>query len=189
MNNYLNAGEGLRKMFIASVGSIVCIVLSIVPLVNIFAGIGIIAFSVISLIGLYNAGKDIAGCKTAFMLTVIHVILNVTGTFFNSIGLSSSIFDFAGEIVSLLITYFVCTSVADVMRQIRAFDVADKGIRVWKINLGCTIASIVLSLLRLIPGVKGLAGIIAVVVAIISLVGSILYMLFLSASAAKLGSY
>lgn len=40
MNSYANAGDGLRKMFIAQVGMIVCSVLAVVPLVSILATIG-----------------------------------------------------------------------------------------------------------------------------------------------------
>ena len=189
MNNYVNAGDGLRKMFIASVGMIVCTVLMLVPLVNFFAGIGSIVFVVVSLIGLNSAGKDIAGCKTAFVLTIIQLVLGVVGAFLDSTGMLYSLLDIAGEILTLLVTYFVCTSVADVMREIQAFDVADKGIRVWKINLGCTIATVILGILVLVPGMNVLAAVAAIVVAIISLVGSILYMMFLSASAAEFGSY
>lgn len=189
MNNYVNAGDGLRKMFIASVGMIVCTVLMLVPLVNLFAGIGLIVFAVVSLIGLYNAGRDIAGCKTAFVLTIIQLVLSVAGAFVDSTGLLYSLLNIAGEIITLLITYFVCTSVAKVMREIQVNEVADKGIRVWRINLGCTVASVILGILVLIPGFNVFAGVAALVVAIISLVGSILYMMFLSASAAELGSY
>lgn len=35
MNQYFNAGQGLKKMFIAAIGAIICTVCLIIPLVNI----------------------------------------------------------------------------------------------------------------------------------------------------------
>ena len=42
MGNYQNASGGLKKMYIAELGAIVCAVLSIIPLVNIIAAIAAI---------------------------------------------------------------------------------------------------------------------------------------------------
>lgn len=61
-------------MFIAEIGIIICTVLAIIPIVNILAAIGAIVFMVISLVGLNAAGKDIAGCKTAFVVAIINMI-------------------------------------------------------------------------------------------------------------------
>ena len=66
MQDLQNAGSGLKKMFIASIGAVVCTVLLIIPIVNILAMIGALVFAIISLVGLNEAGKDIEGCKTAF---------------------------------------------------------------------------------------------------------------------------
>ena len=48
MGNYQNASGGLKKMYIAELGAIVCAVLSIIPLVNIIAAIVAIA-SIVSI--------------------------------------------------------------------------------------------------------------------------------------------
>ncbi len=44
MENYPNAGAGLKKMFIASAGAIVCAVLAFVPLINILAAIAALVY-------------------------------------------------------------------------------------------------------------------------------------------------
>ena len=75
MNNYPNVGAGLKKMFIAQIGIIVCTVLAIIPIINIIAGIGAIVFAVISIVGLYGAGKDIEGCKKAFIITIVNIVI------------------------------------------------------------------------------------------------------------------
>ena len=134
MGNYQNASGGLKKMYIAELGAIVCAVLSIIPLVNIIAAIAAIVFMVLSIVGLYCAGKDIPGCQKAFMVTIISLVVSVFKAIFKT-GIMSAIFAIAGDVLSFLVVYLVCTSVAEVMVQLAAPDIADKGNSVWKINL------------------------------------------------------
>lgn len=185
MENYQNAGSGLKKMFIAEVGAIICAVLSIIPIINILAGIGLIVFAVISLVGLYSAGKDIEGCKTAFMITIVNVIFTVLGVFFKT-GIFGAIISIVGDILGFLAVYYVCTSVSDVMTQIGASEVSEKGNTVWKINLVCYILMAVIAVLSLIPGINLVAGVVGVVISIVSIVADVLYMIFLSKSSQAL---
>ena len=187
MGNYQNAGAGLRKMFIASLGAIICTVLVIIPIVNIIAGIGAIVFGVLSLVGLYGAGKDIAGCKTAFTLTIVNLVISIVGALFGS-GFLGTVFSIAGYVLSFLICYFVCTSVSEVMNQIGAADVASKGELVWKINAVCYAILVVVALLGRIPGLVLVASLASIGVLIASLVASIFYMIFLNKSSAALGA-
>lgn len=187
MGNYQNAGAGLKKMFIAAIGAIICTVLVIIPVINILAGIGAIVFGVLSLIGLYGAGKDIAGCKTAFMITIINMIVSVVGTLAGA-GILGVIFSIADSVLSFLICYFVCTSVSAVMNQIGAADVAAKGGLVWKINAVCYAILIVIAILGMIPGLALIASVAAVGVMIASLVATVFYMIFLNKSSQALGA-
>ena len=122
MGNLQNAGAGIRKMFIASVGTIICTVLVIIPIVNIIAAIGAFVFAILSMVGLYGAGKDIEGCKKAFSLTIANIIVSIVGSFFKA-GFLSVIVAIAGYVLSFLVVYLVCTSVAEVMNQLGAADV------------------------------------------------------------------
>lgn len=187
MGNLQNAGAGLKKMFIASIGAIICTVLVIIPIVNIFAGIGALVFGVLSLVGLYGAGKDIEGCKTAFTLTIINMVLSIVSALVGT-GFLGAIFSVAGYVLSFLVSYFVCTSVSEVMRQIGAVDVASKGELVWKINAVCYAVLIVIAILSRIPGVALIASVAAIGVTIASLVASIFYMIFLNKSSKALGA-
>ena len=92
MNQYQVAGDGLKKMFIAQVGSIVCTLIGLIPIIGKIAGIGSLVFLVISLVGLNQAGKQIAGCKKAFsiqigvliasiLLSVVGAVLTLLATF------------------------------------------------------------------------------------------------------------
>lgn len=187
MGNYPNAGAGLKKMFIASVGAIVCAVLAFIPLINILAAIAALVFLIISMVGLFGAGKDIAGCKTAFTITIIRIVVDLIGNFFKT-GFMNALFTIASDVLSLLVVYYVCTSVAAVMNQIGAADIAQKGLTVWKINLVCTIISIAATLISLIPLIGVLGTVINVVIAIVAIVAGILYMIFLNKSYHALGA-
>ncbi len=187
MGNYQNAGAGLRKMFIASIGAIICTVLVMLPVVNILAGIGAIVFGVLSLVGLYGAGKDIEGCKTAFVLTIINMVVSMVGRLAGT-GFLGVIFSIADSVLSFLICYFVCTSVSEVMNQIGAADVAGKGELVWKINGVCYAILIVIAILGGIPALALIASLAAIGVLIASLVASVFYMIFLNKSSQELGA-
>ena len=102
MGNRAEAGQGLKKMFIAMIGSIV--------------------FMVISIVGLNQAGKEIEGCKTAFILTIVTLIVSIVGAFFKT-GILSTLFSIANSVLSLMVAYYVCTSVAAVMNQISAAEI------------------------------------------------------------------
>lgn len=185
MNNYVNAGTGLKKVYIAEVGTLVCTILAFIPIINILAAVAALVFVVISLVGLYQAGKDIPGCKTAFILTIVSSVCSLLGYFG---GIISTLISIVTTVLSFLVMYYVCTSVAEVMNSIQQPDIAQRGQTVWKISLGCSIASVVFQLLVLIPGFAIIATIASVVVAIISIVNVVLFMLFLGKSSAALGA-
>lgn len=179
MNEYANAGRGLQKMFIAQIGAVVCTVLAAIPVVGLIGGTGAIVFAVVSLIGLHGAGKDIEGCRTAFILTLIDIGLSIIAALVASSAVIASIFSILDGILSYLTVYLVCTSVAEVLRSMGAGDVADKGTLVWKVNLGCFLAIVVISVCSVIPGINVIAAVAAIIVAIVSIVAAVLFMSFL----------
>lgn len=205
MNQYFNAAQGLKKMFIAQIGTIICTVCASIAavgaavfalagslaltglfgLLTLAAGIGAIVFAIINLVGLNGAGKDIEGCKTAFTIAIISIIVSVCGSFLKSIAL---LFTLAGLVLSFLITYYVCTSVSEVMATIGARDIADQGNNVWKIYLACNIIQAVIAILNLLPALKPITNIGTIANAIVSLIGLILYMIFLQKSSKALGA-
>lgn len=75
MKNYASAGKGLWKLFISYVGVLVCQIVSIIPVIDLIAAVGSVAFTVVGLIGLFQAGKDILGCKIAFILEIVQLAL------------------------------------------------------------------------------------------------------------------
>lgn len=227
MYQYFNAAQGLKKMFIAQIGIIICTVCVLIAATGTFffvaagsaglvflfglltfvAAIGIIVFYIINLIGIYGAGKDIKGCKTAFMLTIVNLVVNVIERGLNSfvklkrewaagydISVLSSlsnlsyIFKIAGTVFLILTTFYVCKSVATVMLSIGAKDVSAMGENVWKITLVCNIVSIVIIIRSLILGIGMITTAFLIVAGIISLVALIMYIIFLYKSYHALGA-
>lgn len=171
----MTVSKALKWIFIAAILSIFS------GLGVIGAILGIVAF-VLNLLALYGAGKMDSGYHTAFILSIVGIVLSVL-SLINSAVLNT-IISIVSIVVELGILYFVVTTTCKHLEAKGAHDVAAKGVTVWKINLICMIASVVLLLLVLIVPV--IAAVLSVIVGIVSLVGSILYLIFLWKSQAAL---
>lgn len=176
MAEYPNAGRGLHLMFTARIGTLVCLIAAIIPVIGILGVIGAIVFLVLDMVGLYTAGKDLAGCQTAFTLSIAELIANL---FKNSSGLMGTVFSLTSDILSLLVIYFVISSVNEALQGIGYDDVARTGHIVWMINLACFIIGIVVSILVWTAVIDVIAGISAFVVLILSLIEGILFLYYL----------
>ncbi len=175
---YTNAGPGLKKMFIAQVGSVICSVLLFIPLINLLAAVGVLVFLIISLIGLNQAGKDIGGCQTAFQFTIAQLVLSVISNFTGN-GIIGTLVSVACSVMGFLVTYFVCSSVAEVLRMRSHDDIASRGDLVWKINLVCYAVEIIVSVLAHIPLLNILTGPANFILPVVSLIAGILFITFL----------
>ena len=182
---YTNAGPGLKKMFIAQIGSVICSVLLIIPLINLIAMAGALVFLIISLIGLYQAGKDIGGCQKAFQFTIAQLVLSVISNFAGS-GFMGTLVSVAYSVTGFLVTYFVCSSVAEVIRMRSHDDIASRGELVWKLNLVCYAVNIIVSVLSHIPLLNILTGPAGIIVPVTSLIAGILFITFLYRSSEAL---
>ena len=182
---YNNAGSGLNKLFIAQIGTVVSSVLLLIPIVNLIALLAILGFLILSLVGLNEAGKDIAGCKTAFQLTAAELILNILSGILGS-GILGTLISAASSVAGFLALYFVCSSVADVLRTRSHDDIASKGELVWKINLVCYAVEIVMSFLAHIPLLNVLAVPAGIIIPVVTIIAGILYIVFLYKSSLAL---
>ena len=185
MSNYPNAGQGLKNMFIASIGAIVCAVLLVIPFVNIIAVVAALVFTILSLVGLWTVGKDITECKMAFWFTILSSVLSGIANVANNASASGTsvigtLLSVAGSALSLAVTYYVCTSVASALRTFGAEETAASGDKAWKIMLWTTIASVVASILCLVPILNIIGALLAVIAAIAGVVGLVFYMIFLN---------
>ncbi len=196
---YPNAGAGLHKIYIAQIGILVCTIAAVVPLINLLAAIGVVAFCVYYMVGMFQAGKDIGGCRTAAILQVAVVLCSIVQGFVELPLAVSGGLEILDSIIGLVIVYLICRSVSKVMEEIRAFSVAEQGRRTWWIYLGCSIGILVVGVLAAITlvfvlrGAGGATGwllvfeIIAVLAAAITQLT--VYLGFLKNSAAQLGAY
>ncbi len=188
MGNVQNAGAGLKKMFIASVGSLICLVLLIIPLVNILAAIAVFVFMIMSMIGLYQAGQEIEGCKTAFILTIVNLVVSLAGSFIKN-DIMHVVILIAGYVIDFMVIYLVCTSVGGVLNSIGAIEITQKGEVAWKISAVCYVLLGLIAIAMMTPVFGFLAGIIgSIVVLVLSLVAEVCYMIFLSKSSQALGA-
>lgn len=187
MSNYLKAGKGLKNMFIATVGAIICQVLLVIPFpfVNSIAMVATMVFTILNLMGLWTVGEDIAECKKAFWFTILGWVVNSIANAANNLSATGTsvigtLFSIGGSTLSLAVTYYVCISAASALRSFGAEEAAASGDRAWKITLWTTIASIVASVLCLIPILNIIGALLAVIATIAALVGMVFYMIFLN---------
>lgn len=187
MQNLQEAKTGLNKMFIAQVGMVACVILAVIPLVNLIAALGALVFLILSIVGLWQAGKDIEGCKTAFILTIIELVVSLLSSVFSQVAFLGKFFSLANIVLNLAVLYFVCTSVSEVMTKIGSADAAKLGHTTWLVNLACALVSAAIIILAWIPFLGTvIAGIGSVLTVIASLVGGVLYIMFLYKSSQAL---
>lgn len=157
----MSVSKALKWIFIAAI-------LTLIPIAN------IVGF-VLNLVALYAAGKLEKGYNTAFTLSIVGIVVSVIAAFAGN-GVFGTIVGIVSTVVSLGILYFVINTTNALLNGASAGEVAAKGEKVWKINLICTIASVVLSLLTFVPA---LAVVLGVVIWIVEIVALILYLIYL----------
>lgn len=135
MENLSNAGSGIKKAYNATKGALICLLLMCASVLQLYAAFGILAFTVYHMIGLREAGKDLAGCKKAFVLSIVSLVLII---------LSISPYGYVRVPASLvrcgvefLIVHLVFTSVSEVTDRIGAVDVRQEGKMAWQVNAVC----------------------------------------------------
>lgn len=192
MNNYPNAANGLKMMFWAQIVSIFAAIFSSIPLIGVIGSLAGIACYVITIMGVYVAGKDDEGFKKAFILTIAALGLSLVSVILSFIpivgGILSSIVGIITSVIGLIVKFYIITTIAGILRNIGANDVADKGRTVWNAVMFCTIAGAIISLLMLIPIINIIASVFVVIVAIVEIIAAILYLIYLYKSYKALGA-
>lgn len=165
----MTVSKALKWLFIAEILAI----LAFIPLVGWI--LAIVAF-VLNLVALYGASKLEQGYHNAFILSIVGIVVAIISAVVKK-GFLASILSIIASVVSLGIIFFVISTTVGLLNAKGASDVASRGETVWKINLICTVASVVLTLLAaLIPVV---AAVLLVILGIVEIVGYILYLVFL----------
>lgn len=178
MRSYPKAAGGLKLLFIAEILAIVAAVLALVPLVG--AILAIVA-QVLILVGLYQAGGDDEGYKTAFIITIVNLVVSVVSVFAG--GVFASILSIVSTILNLAVVYFVVNTTGNLAHSMGKDELSTRGEKVWKLYLICAVASIVITLLSFIPA---LAAALGILLAIFQIIAYILYLIFLNKAAQAL---
>ena len=179
MFEYPKAADGLKLMFYGEILTIIGAFLTLILIGPVIILVGYI----LTLVGLSRARADDEGYNTAFMLSIVNIVLGILGMFISSDSVMGSLLNIISTIVSLAIIYFVCITTGNLLRSKGEDALAQRGQTVWMINLVCTIVSVALTVLLFIPilgAVLAVVGLLAVAIA--ELVGYILYLMFLYSS-------
>lgn len=182
MNRYPNAAGGLTLMFYGQIVTIIGMFLAWVPLIGALTAL---AGGVLYLVGLYKAGPDDEGYRTAFMVSIVSIVVNVVSSFVGE-GFMATLTSIVSSVLSLAVIYFVCVTTSNLLHSVDQEALSDRGLTVWKINLVCTVVTVAVALLAYVPLLNILAAIAAVLILIVELVGYIMYLMFLNSSSKAL---
>lgn len=176
MTNYPKAAEGLKLLFIAEIVSILGALLSLVPFVGVIL---LIVAQVLILLGLYKASGDDSGYQTAFIITIVNLVVSVIGIFAG--GAFATILNVASAILDLAVVYYVVNTTGNLAHSMGNDVLSSKGKTVWGLYLACTIVSVIITLLSLIPLLGSLLAVaLGVILLIVQLIAYILYLIFLN---------
>ncbi len=177
MGTYSHAANGLKKLFMAQIISIIATVLTRIPSLSVISMIGNILCLILSVVGLYEASMDHSGFRTALIFSVVNIIISL---FTSGGGWLSTIMTIVSSILSLASLYYVCHTASYLLRNLGEHTIAANGDTVWNINLTCTVAAVICAILAVVPLINILAALASVIIVVVSLVAGIMYMIFLN---------
>jgi hypothetical protein len=154
---YEDANKGLRIYFYASIGTYICFALLFVRLFLTISIVGLLLLSIAKLFGLWKAGNEFDGYRTAFWLNISYFIFAVFARVLNSFYPTKTL------IISLLgafLLYMCFFKTYDSTNQLlsRSEMISDELINMGKIAiklcLGEAIISVLISLLSIFKGIS-----------------------------------
>ncbi|MCM1025475.1 MAG: hypothetical protein NC432_03530 [Roseburia sp.] len=177
MQNLQKAKTGLKKMFIAQIGIFAftllprtlgtglayvflltgSIPLLVLILVIVFVGL---ASLILVYIGLCQAGKDIRGFKTSFLLTLFNLPVVVLRRFFGTAVLEI-ILSLSSKVLGLAASYYLYIPLSRAMEEIGASDEAHLARIAWRIKLTRTFLSAAVLILALFPILSDVTGLVS----------------------------
>lgn len=175
-----------KKCLLHRSAFIICSVLSVIPIINLLATVASVVLSIIYLVGLYNAGKDINGCANAFVLSIISLVCNIISSLTSFNVLFAMLFSFAAAVLTFMVTYQVCTSVSDVVGSRGHSDIASLGKSTWIVFLIGSILNVVVAIVAIvIPFADVIIVGMSVVSTMVQIIVQLFYATFLSRSSVQ----
>lgn len=177
MEQLPNAASGMGKAYKATRGSLICLLLMCVSSLRIYVALGILAFLVLHIVGLCEAGKDIEGCRKAFFLSVVSVIMIILAVIPIRIISVPALLARCGT--EFLTVYLVCVSVSEKTDQLGAVEVRREGETAWRVNAVCNGLVAFCALLEGILDAGAMQGLAVIAAMLLPLLGKVFYMIFL----------
>lgn len=154
-----------------------------IPLVGVIFGLVAV---VLHLLALYGAGRYDRGYRTAFLLNIAALVIEVIGAIVNSDGVLGMLISVASALVNLGVIYFLCSSTARMLELEGESDLAVFGNKVWKIYLACIIISLILVVVMAIPVINILGSLTVILLSILQVVSCVMLIVFLYRSSRRL---
>lgn len=135
MENLSNVKAGINGAYRGLRGAYICLALMLVSSLRTYAALGILFLIVWHYAGLHRMGKDIAGCRKAFILSIVSIILAFLSVIpIPLICMPASLVRCG---IEFWIVYLVCTSMSEVTDHIGAVEIRREGVTAWHVNAVC----------------------------------------------------
>ena len=166
--------KNLDLLYQSTLAGVICILLMIIPLVNIIALVVALIAAIMVFVAMYRLRAVHDDYHTAFMMSIINIALQLIGGMMG--GWLESIIELISTAVVFAQTYHIIRGTNSFLAQLGRDEVIERGqatIKMYIINL---VVSVVASVLLMIAGnnVGGLMVALLAIVAIVSLVVSIM---------------
>ena len=167
------AGKGLYYLFLGQILSLLAIIMPV------FGVLALLAAGLLSLLGFYTLSKANEGYKTAFIIMLGAMAVEVIDILFASgTGFLATACSFFSMFLNAMVIYYVCNTTSGLLYG-RNYEVAEMGQKVWKGVILFTAIDMICIVLSIIPLIDILALVVRVIVWIAQAIVSILYIVFL----------
>jgi len=170
--------NNLDTLYGANLVAAVCLILVLIPIINLIALIVVLFSAVMIFVAMYRLRNVHDDYHTAFMLSILNLVLTLIGGMMG--GWAEAVVEVISSLVSFGQTYYIIRGTSHFLREGGHDDVVEKGalaVRLYVVNLAVS----------LVTGVIGLLSVeLSVVLAVISLaiaIGSlVVYIKYLGAA-------
>ena len=178
--------KGLDKLYtslLISVMIMICAILAFIPILGLLAMVAMLVGSLVSLVFEIQGILKLKQVDGRYTTVLILYVVNFLCGLFDDL----AFMDLVETVLSLAAMWILINTTNEYLEQVGRSDVAAKGRRVLAINIGLSVASVVISALSLMAdstwdlGVLAVsAGVFAVLALVLGLVTLVLYISYLS---------
>ncbi len=178
MKKYPNAVAGLKLVLLGELAGIVGSVLGLIHVLDLVAAIIILLGGIAILLGLFKASADDEGYRTALMLSLANIVIAFVGNVLKS-HTASVVLGIVATVIQLGVIFFVCNTTSNLLHSANQEAVSKLGTLIWKVNVLCVVAAVIINVLSVIPVLRLLAIPLSILLVVVQLVADAAYILFL----------